>query len=177
MALTTERLLLRPITHRDNSALLPLLNHVAVKQFNDYGENLTAIDLKCMIQLDIERRLTNRGGRFGIFSKHTLSLLGSVGFYQEHDSEAGINIGYELAPSHWGKGIMYEAITALFERRCSLPFQQNIVFARVHRNNLRSKALITKLGFSELTPQHLYRKELSKVVIEEGTTALKQELS
>ena len=171
MALTTARLLLRPITHRDNSALLPLLNHVAVKQFNDYGDNLSATDLKCMIQLDIERRLNNCGGRFGIFSKHRLSLLGSVGFYQEHDSEAGINIGYELAPNHWGKGIMYEAISALFAQRSNLPFQHNTVFARVHPNNLRSKTLITRLGFSELTQQHVYRKELNNVVITEKTTA------
>ncbi|NUZ09265.1 GNAT family N-acetyltransferase [Pseudoalteromonas sp. McH1-7] len=147
MEFVTKRLVIRPIRHRDCSQLLPLLNLPQVKAFNDYGDNLTEVDLKCMIQMDIERLYERIGGRFCLICKKSNTIIGCVGFYLEHEEPDGIYVGYELSPEYWGSGLMFEALSHLFKQAKQLPFACSTVIARVSPKNHRSLNLLSRLGF------------------------------
>jgi ribosomal-protein-alanine N-acetyltransferase len=54
------------------------------------------------------------GLRWGITLKDDGSLIGSCGFYKwESDPHRKAEIGYDLHPTYWGKGIMREALQAI----------------------------------------------------------------
>ncbi|PCK32351.1 GNAT family N-acetyltransferase [Pseudoalteromonas piscicida] len=156
MEFATERLVIRPIRHRDSNQLLHLLNLPQVKAYNDYGDSLTDIDLKCMIQMDIERFYERVGGRFCLVCKQSNLIIGCIGFYREDGDIDGIYLGYELAPEHWGNGIMYEALNHLLKQKKQLPFSGTTVLARVSPENQRSLRLLVRLGFGYVS-EGLYR--------------------
>ncbi|CAM3893498.1 GNAT family N-acetyltransferase [Pseudoalteromonas maricaloris] len=159
MEFETPRLVIRPIRHKDNPQLLALLNLPQVKAYNDYGDNLTEVDLKCMIQMDIERQYEGRGGRFCLVCKSTKAVIGCIGFYHEDGDIEGLHIGYELLPDYWGKGVMFEALRCLFANKSQIEFKLNVILAHVSADNHRSLNLLKRLGFCAVG-NNLYKIEL-----------------
>jgi ribosomal-protein-alanine N-acetyltransferase len=96
------------------------------------------------------------GFRWGVALHGGPELLGSVGFYRWEDEPCPrAEIGYDLAPEWWGRGLMSEALRAVlafgFER-----MELARVEAYVMTDNARSCRLLERLGFDReaLLRQH-----------------------
>jgi len=88
------------------------------------------------------------GFRWGIALRGRQDLIGSLGFYRWLDTpRPQAEIGYDLDPEWWGRGIMTEALGAVldfgFGRMC---LQR--VEALVMTDNERSCRLLERLGFA-----------------------------
>ena len=55
----------------------------------------------------------NRGIRWGIVFKTNEELIGTVGFYDWKKTVRKVEIGYDLNPQYWGRGIMTEALSLI----------------------------------------------------------------
>jgi ribosomal-protein-alanine N-acetyltransferase len=65
----------------------------------------------------------NRGIRWGIACKSTAELIGTVGFYDWNKPVHKVEVGYDLTPRYWGRGIMTEALHELsIDQPCSAPW-------------------------------------------------------
>ena len=108
--------------------------------------------------LDIARRefekfirgpwINNTGLRWGIMMKNETKLVGTCGFYDwNHDSKRA-EIGYDLDPAYWGKGIMTEALTEIINYSIE-KMDLNRIQAIIDSYNLRSMRLVERLGFKK----------------------------
>jgi ribosomal-protein-alanine N-acetyltransferase len=87
------------------------------------------------------------GFRWGIALRGSRELIGSVGYYRWLDEpRPQAEIGYDLAPEWWGRGLMSEALEAVL----AFGFQRMElarVEAYVMADNERSSRLLERLGF------------------------------
>lgn len=100
ITLETERLILRHMDMGDADRLAVLLNDLEISKW------VTTMPYPYTVD-DARWFIENRNGPllFAITLRETGELIGSVALKAE--------IGYWLAPAHWGKGIMKEATTAM----------------------------------------------------------------
>ncbi len=87
------------------------------------------------------------GFRWGIELKEGGGLIGSCGYYKwSKPSGHQAEVGYDLDPEYWGKGIMTEALTAIIDFGFK-KMKLNRVELLVMPHNRRSIMLAKRLGF------------------------------
>ena len=87
------------------------------------------------------------GLRWGITLEGSRELIGSCGFYKwEHDPHRRAEIGYDLHPAYWRKGIMTEALTAIIDYAFD-KMDLNRITLLAFSYNEPSVALAKSLGF------------------------------
>ncbi len=116
------------------------------------------------------------GYRWGIRLKGDSDIIGSIGFYGWDKENERAEMGYDLRPEHWGKGIMREAL----ERVLRYGFEEmalNRVQIRILDTNPRSMGLVSRLGFKEDGVLRQYSKIDGRYVDEHVFSRLKDEHS
>ncbi len=84
------------------------------------------------------------GGAFLVLDKKTGAVIGSSRFYNLHEKESDIEIGWTfLARAYWG-GKHNQAMKALMMHH-AFKFVDNIIF-RIGENNMRSRKACEKIG-------------------------------
>ena len=86
------------------------------------------------------------GLRWGIALKGSDDLIGSAGLYDWDREVRSAEAGYDLLPSHWGRGIMSEALTAILDYGFDV-MDLNRVQVLAMPRNARSLRLAERLGF------------------------------
>jgi N-acetyl-alpha-D-muramate 1-phosphate uridylyltransferase len=84
-------------------------------------------------------------------------VLGCVQATVEADGEAFV--AYELASTHWGRGLAAEAVTAMIEE-LTTHYGVHTLLAVFKRSNLRSQRLLARLGFAVAPADHARRAAL-----------------
>lgn len=144
--LETERLILRPISSADVESHIAMMQDEAVASFltpggkpRAYGDEWRAV--ACYIgHWDI------RGyGFFSVFEKETDEWVGRVGPWQP-GGWPGLECGWSIASSRWGKGYAPEAAIAAvkwtFEKFPDLPR----IISVIDPDNHNSQAVAKKIG-------------------------------
>jgi ribosomal-protein-alanine N-acetyltransferase len=95
---------------------------------------------------------------WGIEFKESKLLIGTCGYCRWDKAHHRAEIGYDLWPDYWGKGIMPEAISALV----CFGFNKmgiNRIEATTHTENQRSQRVLEKLGFQRegILREYYYR--------------------
>ncbi|NDI35335.1 GNAT family N-acetyltransferase [Chengkuizengella sediminis] len=145
--LETERLGLVKIEEKHIQSYYEIMSKDEVTKF--YGMNsLKNIEEATKI-VDLFENTFNksRGIRWGILMKDLNRLIGTLGLNNLNTGSKKAEIGYELHPSFWGKGIAAEAITEVLE----YSFQELDLFrigAITFPDNVASNKLLEKLGFT-----------------------------
>ncbi len=158
--LTTERLVLRPVTAQDHAVLLAHWTLPDVRRFLFDSEALSAAEVTETIEESAQD--FNEGG-YGIWLiEDGTGLVGTTGLRPLDD--LGLEIFYSLAPGSWGKGYATEAARAVVEHALvglGLPE----VLAEVDEGNAASVAVVRRLGMTPfsvvpgvLGPMTRYRK-------------------
>ena len=144
----TDRLNLVHITQRYKDAFFDIMSRDEVTQY--YGsESLSDPEEAGRIidsfQLVYE---SGRGMRWGIVWKENDQFIGTVGLNNLNSRSKKAEIGYELHPDYWGKGITKEAVSEILR----YSFEKQELFrmgAVTFPANEASSSLLKKLGFVE----------------------------
>ncbi|QKJ66252.1 GNAT family N-acetyltransferase [Deefgea piscis] len=145
--LHTERLILREIVDADAQALFAIHGCAEVMRYFGSDPLMELAQAKALVATFSHwRGEGNSGIRWGISQKSDGKLLGSCGFFRWNHAWRSAMVGYELAQSAWGQGLMQEALAAI------LPYgfhamNLNRIEAQIHPDNAASLQLMPKLGF------------------------------
>ncbi|TVU86612.1 GNAT family N-acetyltransferase [Pseudoalteromonas neustonica] len=157
-----SRIILKPIKHRDCSALWTILSEPLVAQFNDYAVPLTRDDVKQLIQDDITGMYEGNTLRFGMYLLNTSTLIGCIGLYDIEEDTAWL--GFELSPNHWGNGYMSEALAFMLTNINAIVTQLGNELsianlqAKVAVENSQCQQLLRRFKFTHVASEHwLYK--------------------
>lgn len=114
---------------------------------------LTSYDVRSIDQVSamidnyITRCSAGEPGRWAIANKQDDILIGTCGFHTWSPRDRRAELGYDLAPAFWGRGIATDAVAATvaaaFESHAL-----NRVEAFVMVENVRSQSVLEKCGFT-----------------------------
>jgi len=142
---TTQRLRVRPMKFTDAKAIFEFKSNEAVTKH--YGQEPKSLE---ETRAWVRRRLTEPKRRDSIFWVFTLkrddTAIGSFCFWNFDPDFRTAEIGYELHPAHWGRGLMAEAIPPILGYGFSR-LGLHRVEACPLADNEPSKKLLLKLGF------------------------------
>lgn len=147
-ALKTDRLILREITMKDVEWYLDHFSKKEIVHGQGFPPPKNMKVAREELQLYFVDLFKNRNGfRWGIELKDGDGLIGSCGYYKwlKPDGRQA-EVGYDLDPPYWGRGIMTEAMTAMIDFGFQRMRLNRIELLAMPRNT-RSCGLATKVGF------------------------------
>ncbi|NMM39268.1 GNAT family N-acetyltransferase [Pseudoalteromonas arctica] len=153
-----SRITLKPIKHRDCSALWTILSEPLVAQYNDYAVPLTRNDVKQLIQDDITGMYEGNTLRLGMYLLNTSTLIGCVGLYDIEENTAWL--GFELSANYWRNGYMSEALAFMLTNITAVvsPLDSNVkiinLHAKVATENTQSQNLLRRFNFTHVASEH-----------------------
>ena len=146
--LETERLLLREITSEDAAWYFRHFSTKEIVTGQGFPAPRSLQEARKELKIYFVHVFNSRSGfRWGIELKGQKGLVGSAGFYKWQKPEGlQAELGYDLDPGCWGKGIMTEALNAVVDfgfRRMKLRRIEVLIMKR----NRRSARLVRRIGF------------------------------
>lgn len=145
--LTTLRLRLREIVPTDAPALFAIHSDVEAMRWFGSDPMLTLQDAQKLVEaFAAGRALANPATRWAITDGTSGQLLGTCGLFKWNRNWRSSALGYELAPSAWGQGLMQEALDAVLDWGFE-HMALNRVEAQVHPQNIASIKRLEALGF------------------------------
>ena len=143
--LTTERLMLREIVAADAKALFAIHGDVEVMRYFGADAMVELAQAQTLIAAFANwRGDENSGIRWGI--ELNGQLIGTCGLFRWNHTWRSAMVGYELARTAWGQGLMQEALAAILPYGFS-EMKLNRIEAQIHPENTASLKLMPKLGF------------------------------
>ena len=144
--ISTERLVLRPLTLTDNENLLKLRSDERVNRYLDRPPTTTIEQAKAFIH-KIAQVVQDRHGIYWVISrKDEPSLIGTICYRNFNADKASADIGYELMPTHQGQGLMTEALTGVIKYGFDT-MKLKMIIALTHPDNEASARVLKRNGF------------------------------
>jgi len=149
--LSTERLVLRPVTAGDHAVLLAHWTQPDVRRFLFDGAALSAAEVTETIGESVADFAARGYGIWlielgsGAALAGSAPLVGTAGLRPLEES--GLEIFYSLAPGAWGRGYATEAARAVVEYGLG-PLGLPEVLAEVDEGNTASVAVVKRLGMT-----------------------------
>lgn len=144
--LKTERLVLREITPGDVNEIFAVYSSDEAMKYFGKDTFKTTDEAYEMIERIRKAFCEKEGIRWGITFKDSDKLIGSGGFWRLVKPHFRAEIGYDLHPDYWGKGIMTEAVKAMIEFGFG-KMNLHSVEANTDPQNAASARLLRKNGF------------------------------
>jgi ribosomal-protein-alanine N-acetyltransferase len=150
--LETERLVLREFRQADAPAVLDSFSRDVVTRYHNRETMRSVEEAEKLVQA--RASLFDRG--IGIRWAVTLKargdfVVGSCGYYSLNRTYCSAEIGYDLHPDYWRRGIMTEAVRAAigYGFGDAFPFHLNRIEALTYPEHEASVRLLGKLGFAD----------------------------
>jgi ribosomal-protein-alanine N-acetyltransferase len=150
--LRTKRLLLREFRETDAQSVFDIFSRDEVTRYVNSDTMRTLDEAQEKVRRRISLFPAGQGIRWGIvLSDEEDQVIGSCGFYQLNPQWHSCELGYELHPSYWRRGLMTEAVAAAIDFGYSdrLFYQLNRIQALTFLDSPASVGLLKKLGFRE----------------------------
>lgn len=144
--LLTTRLRLRCIHANDVKEIFTLRTNKDVLLYLDRDPMASEKEASAFIDLILENQKKNEGILWVITHKDSDKLIGTLGFWRIIKDHHRAEIGYQLTPEEWGKGIMKEALLKVIEYGFN-NMKLHSIEANIHPDNIASAALLTSCGF------------------------------
>ncbi|MFD2555495.1 GNAT family N-acetyltransferase [Sphingobacterium tabacisoli] len=146
--LSTERLQLRQIQPSDAEALYSYFSKDEVTEFFDLPTFQDIKEAHDLVKIWEDRYVRKDTIRWAICLKEEPEkLIGTCGFHNFATEHSRAEIGYELHPRFWQKGMMTEAIQCILDYGFS-QFKLNRIEAFIDPANIASRRLLEKVGLS-----------------------------
>lgn len=145
--ITVGELILRPLKEKDAAGLFRLFSNDQVTRYMDIDSFRNITEAMQIITHFQERQEADDGFRLGITLADGGELVGTCGYHKWNKPHYKAEIGYDLLPEYWGKGIMTVAVGALVD----YGFQEmalHRIEAFVDPLNTASSRLLGRLGFN-----------------------------
>jgi ribosomal-protein-alanine N-acetyltransferase len=146
VALSTTRLLLRPLCPSDAEALLEVHSDATVMQYSNTPPWTSTEQARALIDQGLRGVRTGEHLCLGIVPQDAGSVVGTCTLYAISESSRRAEIGFILGAKAWRRGYMAEALGAL-ARYSFLELNLNRIEADTDPRNLRSIATLEQLGF------------------------------
>lgn len=143
--LTTERLLLRPLTMRDAADMYAYSRDPAVAQHVLWDAHKSLADTRGYLRYIISQYRSGSPSSWGIVLRETNRLVGTIGFMSYNDMDSVVELGYSLSRACWNRGIMTEALTAVLHE-CFTVLRVHRVEAMHECDNPASGRVMAKCG-------------------------------
>ncbi|MDZ4768720.1 MAG: GNAT family protein [Chloroflexota bacterium] len=144
---SSARLHLRRITSADLDALYALYKQPDVGVYTNTATFTDPVEARFMLAYFDKEYSWRHQIRWGIIERATETLIGTCCLFdfdwQHHHAE----IGYDLSVSHWGQGIMSEALLPVLDYGFDT-LDLHRIEARLTPENSASSRLLERLGFS-----------------------------
>lgn len=148
-ALKTPRLILRAIRSADLEGYFQINSDAAVMGSYGVKRHRKRSETAGLIDFLAQELAGKRMLRWGIFDRDTGTMAGDVGFWRFVESRARGEIGMKLHPDFQGRGLMFEALNAVFQ--CSFArLNLQSIEMNVEPRNRAAYGLCRKLGMSEV---------------------------
>lgn len=144
--LTTERLILRPLTYQDAKQIHELRSDPAVNALVGRTTSTGISDAIEFIKRIDELIKNNQGIYWAITLKGGSNLIGTICYWNFDMENDLVEIGYELLPEFQGKGYMKEVIMRVVEYGF-IEMRVKTITAFPSANNTRSIAILEKMKF------------------------------
>ncbi len=145
--LLTPRLRLREIVTTDVPELFAIHSDDDAMRWYGADPLLTIADAEKLVHFFAGwRNLPNPGTRWGIALRSGGPLIGTCGLFKWNRNWRSCMLGYELARTAWGQGLMQEALAATLQWGFE-HMALNRVDAQVHPENTASLKRLQALGF------------------------------
>lgn len=115
--LTTDRLLLRPLTMRDAADMFAYSRDPEVARHVLWDAHKSMADTRSCLRYIISQYHSGAPSSWGIVLRETNRVVGTIGFMSYSDADSVVELGYSLARSCWNGGLMTEALAAVL-REC-----------------------------------------------------------
>lgn len=146
--LETERFILRKLTPEDAGDLFHYFSNDEVTKYYDLDSFVELKQAEELIHNWNSRYNENLGIRWAITIKKENRVLGTCGFHNWAKEHYKAEIGYELTPEYWRQGVMKEVLREVM-RFGFEDLRLNRIEAFIDPDNISSRYLLEKLGFSE----------------------------
>jgi ribosomal-protein-alanine N-acetyltransferase len=136
---------LRPLRTDDAPALHAYLRDPAVTERTSYPVVTEAL-VEAMIARYVDRWANGEPSRWVLVVGEDDQPVGTCGFNDWSPAHGWMELAFELAPAHWGKGLMRQATAAVLDWAFAREHCERVhAFVRV--DNLRSQRLLERSGF------------------------------
>jgi ribosomal-protein-alanine N-acetyltransferase len=144
--LTTDRLTLRPPAAKDATSLRSLLSIAAVTRFSNWPDAPSQIQCERYARWMSKLHASGKGCAWLIEDRNSKTFIGAIRFNRFEKKWQYGEIGYELHPDFWGRGLMTEALRAVVA--CGHGnFKLNRIEAWTLPGNAASDRVLEKAGF------------------------------
>ena len=142
----TERIFMRELTLED---VKEVYRHFSIPEVTKFMDIEVCKDLKEAKEI-IAFHIEDSGCRYGLFNKENKELIGTCGFHcwSIVDDETKAEIGFDLSPSYWGRGLMQEALKEIIQMGFGL-MKLDYIEATTDIENLQSQKLLRKMEFTQ----------------------------
>lgn len=141
----TPRLLLRRMALRDAHDMFDYSRDPEVARHVLWTAHRTIWETKAYIRWVIQQYRNGEPSSWCIVDKASGRVVGTIGFMSHHADNAMVEVGYSLARSHWGRGLMTEALQAVL-RECFTVLKIHRVEALHFTSNPASGRVMEKCG-------------------------------
>lgn len=145
-SIESERLFMRELTLDDIEAVYKHFSYPEVTRFMDIEVCKDRSEAEEIIAFHIQ----DSGCRYGLFSKENYELVGTCGFHcwSTETIESKAEIGFDLSPQYWGKGLMKEALEKMIRIGFDL-MKLDYIEATTEVENIQSQSVLIKMGFKQ----------------------------
>ena len=144
--LITTRLRLRCINRNDAKEIFALRTNKDVLLYLDRDPMPSEKEALAFVDLVLNTLHKNDGILWVITHKDSDKLIGTLGYWRIIKDHHRAEIGYQLTPEEWGKGIMKEALLKVIEYGFKT-MKLHSIEANIHPANVASAALLKSCGF------------------------------
>ena len=148
VVLHSPRLVLRPFTAADAPALLAIFSDPRVMRYWSTPPWTGLEQAHAMIERDQRAMPAGEHLRLGLEHRADGRLIGQCTLFALNAGCRRAEIGYALASSAWGQGLMHEALTALLNQGFG-PMNLNRIEADIDPRNAASEQSLLRLGFTK----------------------------
>lgn len=145
--LETDRFILRKLELSDAKSIYSYLSRVEVIQYYDLDKLTQQQQAVELIESVLFRYRLERQLRWGITVKGQNIVIGTCGFHAFEEENFKAEIGYDLHPDYWGKGVMTEVVREVVEYGFN-SMGLNRIEAFYHPLNIGSRKVLEKNGFN-----------------------------
>src|SRR5262245_47067454 len=136
----TDRTILRPFEMKDAETALSWFGDAEVMRYIPFGADSTVEATTERIGRYIEHQRVNGFSKWIIIDRSTNDPIGDAGFYRLPDN-LGVELGYRLCRSHWGRGLATEVAQRWIELAGEF-LAESTIFAFSHRDNSSSMGVL-----------------------------------
>lgn len=144
--LQTPRLLLRALHAADAPVVFRLYSDPRIMRYRGAPVFAQPAAADTLIRQWNDAFEKQQGMRWGLVLQENNALIGTAGFTKLNAMNFRAEIGYELDPACWNRGLMTEALKAITTWGIS-KFGLHTIEANIAPENVASKRVLEKLGF------------------------------